>query len=92
LANLAFEYRSLDNTNGCHNPDGNPNGYPTADSSCYGEIAIFVLALALGQWELDARTLTFTTLILANLGLILSEGSTSRLNLKILRSPNLALW
>jgi P-type Ca2+ transporter type 2C len=55
-------------------------------------LTIFVLALARGQGELDARALTITTLILANLGLILSEGSTSRLNLKILRSPNLALW
>ena len=55
-------------------------------------LTIFVVALARGQGELDARALTFTTLILANLGLILSEGSTSRLNLNILRSPNPALW
>jgi P-type Ca2+ transporter type 2C len=55
-------------------------------------LTIFVVALARGQGELDARALTFTTLILANLGLILSEGSTSRLNLKIFRSPNPALW
>jgi P-type Ca2+ transporter type 2C len=55
-------------------------------------LAIFIIALVRGQGELDARALTFTTLILANLGLILSEGSTSRLNLKILRSPNPALW
>jgi magnesium-transporting ATPase (P-type) len=40
----------------------------------------------------DVRALTFTTLIIANLGLILSEGSTSRLSLKILNSPNPALW
>jgi P-type Ca2+ transporter type 2C len=55
-------------------------------------LTIFVIALARGQGEFDARALTFTTLILANLGLILSEGSTSRLNLRILRSPNPALW
>ena len=55
-------------------------------------LTIFVVALTRGQGELDARALTFTTLILANLGLILSEGSTSRLNLTILRSPNPALW
>ena len=55
-------------------------------------LTIFIIALARKQGELDARALTFTTLILANLGLILSEGSTSRLNLKILRSPNPALW
>ncbi|MEH2093909.1 cation-translocating P-type ATPase [Nostoc sp.] len=37
------------------------------------------------------NALTFTTLILANLGLILSESSSSRLSLKILKSPNNAL-
>ena len=51
-------------------------------------LTIFIIALDRGQGELDARTLTFTTLILVNLGLIVSEGSTSRLSLKILRSPN----
>jgi P-type Ca2+ transporter type 2C len=55
-------------------------------------LAIFVIALYRGQGELDARALTFTTLILANLGLILSTGSSSRLSLKILQSPNPALW
>jgi P-type Ca2+ transporter type 2C len=55
-------------------------------------LTIFIIALARGQGELDARALTFTTLILANLGLIVSEGSTARLSLKILRSPNPALW
>ncbi|MGB7712897.1 MAG: cation-translocating P-type ATPase [Microcoleus sp.] len=55
-------------------------------------LAIFMIALYRRQGELDARALTFTTLILANLGLILSESSTSRLSLKILRSPNAALW
>ena len=55
-------------------------------------LAIFMISLYRGQGELDARALTFTTLILANLGLILSESSTSRLSLKILQSPNAALW
>ncbi|HEY9622448.1 MAG TPA: cation-translocating P-type ATPase [Crinalium sp.] len=54
-------------------------------------LAIFVIALYRGQGELDARALTFATLILANLGLILSESSTARLSPKILRSPNVAL-
>jgi P-type Ca2+ transporter type 2C len=31
-------------------------------------------------------------LILANLGLVLSESSSSRLSLKILKSPNPTLW
>ncbi|WP_293331285.1 cation-translocating P-type ATPase [Microcoleus sp. CAWBG58] len=55
-------------------------------------LAIFAIALYRRQGEFDARALTFTTLILANLALILSEGSTSRLSLKILKSPNPALW
>ncbi len=55
-------------------------------------LAIFAIALYRKQGEFDARALTFTTLILANLGLILSESSTSRLGLKILKSPNPALW
>jgi P-type Ca2+ transporter type 2C len=55
-------------------------------------LAIFIIALDRGQGELDARALTFTTLILANLGLIISESSTSHLSLKILKSPNPTLW
>ncbi|PSB53460.1 ATPase [filamentous cyanobacterium Phorm 6] len=55
-------------------------------------LAIFVLALYRKQGEFDARALTFTTLILANLGLILSERSSSHLSLKVLQSPNVALW
>lgn len=41
-------------------------------------IFIFVLALNRGQGELDARALTFTTLIFANLGLIFMNRSSSR--------------
>jgi P-type Ca2+ transporter type 2C len=55
-------------------------------------LAIFVITLDRGQGELDARALTFTTLILANLGLILSESSSSRLSLRIFKSPNPTLW
>ncbi len=55
-------------------------------------LVIFVVALYRGQGELDARALTFTTLILANLGLILSERSSSSTSLKTLESPNSALW
>jgi len=55
-------------------------------------LVIFGIAVYRKQGELDARTLTFTTLILANLGLILSERSSSRLSLKVLKSPNAALW
>lgn len=55
-------------------------------------LAIFAIALYRRQGEFEARALTFTTLILANLALILSEGSTSHLSFKILKSPNPALW
>ena len=55
-------------------------------------LVIFGIAVYRKESELDSRTLTFTTLILANLCLILSERSTSRLSLKVLKSPNAALW
>jgi Ca2+-transporting ATPase len=55
-------------------------------------LAIFLISLYRGQGELDARALTFTTLILANLGLIVSERSSDRLSLKTLQSRNSAFW
>jgi Ca2+-transporting ATPase len=55
-------------------------------------LVIFGISVYRRQGEVDTRTLTFTTLILANLGLILSERSSSRLSLKVLKSPNSALW
>ncbi|MBW4586369.1 cation transporting ATPase C-terminal domain-containing protein [Aetokthonos hydrillicola Thurmond2011] len=54
-------------------------------------LAIFLISLYRGQGELDARALTFTTLILANLGLILSDRSWSGTSLTTLKSPNAAL-
>ena len=55
-------------------------------------LAVFGIALSRGQGELEARALTFTTLIIANLGLILTNRSWSRTILSTLRSPNAALW
>jgi Ca2+-transporting ATPase len=55
-------------------------------------LAVFSIALQRGQGELDARALTFTTLIIANLGLIFANRSWSRLILATLRTPNKALW
>ncbi len=55
-------------------------------------LAVFAIALYRGQGESDARALTFTTLIIANLGLILTNRSWSRTILSTLRSPNTALW
>src|SRR5262249_45706879 len=55
-------------------------------------LAVFVIALYRGQGELDARALTFTTLIVANLGLIFTNRSWSRTILATLHEPNSALW
>ena len=55
-------------------------------------LAVYAIALYRGQGESDARALTFTTLIIANLGLILTNRSWSRTILSTLCSPNTALW
>ncbi|MGE5553589.1 MAG: cation-translocating P-type ATPase [Betaproteobacteria bacterium] len=55
-------------------------------------LAVFAVSLFRGQGELEARALTFTTLILANLGLILTNRSWSRTIVATLRTPNAALW
>ena len=55
-------------------------------------LAVFGITLYRGLGELEARALTFTTLIIANLGLILTNRSWSRTILNNLRSPNKALW
>ncbi|MBI5101131.1 MAG: cation-translocating P-type ATPase [Nitrospirae bacterium] len=55
-------------------------------------VSVFVIAFFRGHGEADARTLTFTTLVIANLGLIFANRSWSRTILSTLRSPNPALW
>ena len=55
-------------------------------------IAIYSISLSRGQSVAQARALTFTTLVIANLGLILANRSWSRTILSSLRSPNAALW
>lgn len=55
-------------------------------------LAVFIAVMYRGQGELDARTLSFTTLIIANIGLILTNRSRSRTIIDTLRSPNTALW
>ncbi len=55
-------------------------------------LAVFGIALHRGQGEREARALTFTTLIIANLGLILTNLSWSRTIRGTLRSSNRALW
>jgi Ca2+-transporting ATPase len=54
-------------------------------------LAVFNIALYKGLGEVEARTLTFTTLIVANLGLILTNRSWSRTILATFQSPNAAL-
>jgi Ca2+-transporting ATPase len=56
-------------------------------------VAVYLIALKRGQGEADARALTFTTLIIANLGLIFTNRSWSRgLIRETLHTPNAALW
>ena len=55
-------------------------------------LVVFGVCLGRGQGELEARTLAFTTLIIANLGLMMTNRSWSSSIGKILRVPNAALW
>ena len=55
-------------------------------------LVVFAISLYLGQGSDKARTLTYTTLIIANLGLILTNRSWSRTIIETMGSPNPALW
>lgn len=55
-------------------------------------LSVYLLTLYNGQGETDARTISFTTLIISNLALILTNRSWSRTILQTLSSPNKALW
>ena len=55
-------------------------------------LAVFGISMYRGQGELEARALTFTTLVIANLGLIFTNRSWSRTILATIRSPNAAMW
>ncbi|HXU40348.1 MAG TPA: cation-translocating P-type ATPase [Blastocatellia bacterium] len=54
--------------------------------------ALYGVALHRGQTEPKARALAFTTLIIANIGLILINRSWKHSILATIRSPNPALW
>jgi len=54
--------------------------------------AVYRSAMMRGLNENEVRTLTFTTLIIANLGLIMTNRSWTRTITDTLRSPNPALW
>lgn len=56
-----------------------------------GVIAVFLYALYMGKGEVDARTLTFATLVIANLTLIVANLSWSQSLVKTLSSENKAL-
>lgn len=55
-------------------------------------LSVFCIARYRGLGEGEARALAFTTLIIANLGLILTNRSWSRVVLATLRKRNPALW
>jgi Ca2+-transporting ATPase len=55
-------------------------------------MAIFAISLYRGQDVPEARALTYTTLIAANLALILANRSWSRTILETISTPNPALW
>jgi len=53
---------------------------------------VFVIAMQSGKGEFQARSLCFTTLITANLGLILINRSWTCTIIPVLRTPNQAFW
>jgi Ca2+-transporting ATPase len=55
-------------------------------------LVIYAISLERGQSEDEARALTFATLIVANLALILTNRSWSRGMVSTFRTPNSALW
>jgi len=55
-------------------------------------LGVFSISLYRGHGEKDARAITFTTLIIANLGLIMTNRSWYHSMLYTLRKPNTALW
>ncbi len=54
--------------------------------------AMYAFAFLSGRGEEEARALCFTTLIVANLGLILTNRSWTRTISEIIRMPNIAQW
>ena len=53
---------------------------------------VYASALYRGHSESDARALAFTTLVVANLGLIFANRSWSKTIVQTLGTPNVALW
>jgi Ca2+-transporting ATPase len=57
-----------------------------------GTLGAFLISLYREQGELDARAISFTTLVLGNLALIWSNRSRTRTIPEMLSSPNKPLW
>jgi Ca2+-transporting ATPase len=55
-------------------------------------LSAFLVSLHRGNGEQDARTISFTTLVLGNLALIWSNRSRTQTIPELLRSRNVALW
>ncbi|MFN7247278.1 MAG: cation-translocating P-type ATPase, partial [Microcystis sp.] len=55
-------------------------------------LIVFAIAYSNGNSEFDARALAFTTLIISNLAMILTNRSWSRTIPEMLQAPNQALW
>jgi Ca2+-transporting ATPase len=55
-------------------------------------IVYYITCCAVGKGGMEARAMAFTSLIFANLALILSNRSWSQRSINILRPPNPALW
>jgi Ca2+-transporting ATPase len=55
-------------------------------------LAVFLLTLQRGKGELEARSVAFATLMIANLALIFVNRSWHRSLFETLRAPNQALW
>ena len=55
-------------------------------------VLLYAMTLAKGTPEAQARAMAFTTIVLGNVGLILSNRSRQAALAKTLRRPNVALW
>jgi len=55
-------------------------------------LGVFLIAMQRGQGEYEARALSFTTLIIANIGLIMTNRSWTRSMFDSIRTPNAAFW
>ena len=55
-------------------------------------LVVYIVALYLNKGDAEARALAFTTLVIANIGLIFTNRSWSRTIISTLTSPNTALW